>query len=228
VLEWVLTCMDEQQLAQVVQEMADWGYATFDPLHPGSPGDRILAVAMRPQPVQVDFDPVTLELTVFDANQASRVVTLHHHTPMRSGKRVCPGRITLRDRRGNVARFYSYGGELTIMQGQPRAEDTLYIVESSAPILPWLSDYGLAVGEQLEAETEALLARLRPRLHANQDEGLQQLLKMPPDQLYAGCIASLLAYYEHSPALEHAFPEQHQPDLLLPLEQLVTDAARSR
>lgn len=197
--------MTDTELRQAIKYMANWGYDLLEPLHPGSPGGRLLLVAMRRKPTAAHYDPEGLTLSLADERGALGPVTLHRDARFARPSQVCPGRISIIDRVGKKLDFYSFGGICTVVRATDPESFTLFIVESRAPILALNSLLGHRVEDQLVDSTEALFARLRARHAELRINMLPVLSKIPPLSLYAACIESMWRMYRQSPALPTVF-----------------------
>ncbi len=197
--------MTDTELRQLIKYMANWGYDLLEPLHPGSPGGRLLLVAMRRKPTAAHYDPEGLTLLLADERGALGPVALHRDAQFARPSQVCPGRISIVDRVGKQLDFYSFGGLCTVVRVTEPEPFTLFIVESLAPILALNSLMGHRVEDQLVNSTEALFARLRARYAALRLDMLPVLSKIPPLSLYGACIESMWRMYHQSPALSTIF-----------------------
>lgn len=212
--------------------MQNWGFAVLHPVHRRSPGFRILAVAMRAVPTQAHFDPEALLLPVFGEGQLERATVWRRESALFQPIQVHPGPIGVVDRLNKQLNFFSYGGVLQVVHDSPGC--TIYILASNAPILSLGARLTLELEDQLAAESEALLARLRAAAHCQGTELAPRLAALTPLARYAGCIKSMQENYRRWPLLANAFPSFYrlvreevawltgQPGIALtPLEQLV-------
>jgi hypothetical protein len=197
--------MIEIELRQLIAHMAHWGFDLLDPPHSGSPGGRMLLVAMRRRPTTAHYDPENLALLLADERGALGTTTLQGGARFARPARVCPGHITITDRVHKRVDFYSFGGTLNVLRVPESPPYTLFILQSPAPILALNSLLGHQVEDQLVNSTEALYARLRARYAVQHLDLPPLLVKIPPLSLYAACIESLWRMYHRSPTLPTVF-----------------------
>ncbi len=204
----ILKDMTDIELRQIAKHMDNWGYDLLDPPHAGSPGGRLLLVAMRRLPTNEHYDPEALRLLLADERGAQGYVTLGRSAQFARPSKVCPGQFSITDRVHKRVDYYCFGGQLTVVQiADADPPYKLFILESSAPILTLNSALGHLVEDQLVDSVEALYARLRAthaRLRLNMPPVLAQI---PPLSLYAACIESMWTMYSESPTLPTVFGE---------------------
>lgn len=204
--------MTEQEFQAVVATMRHWGFAAFTPFHHHSPGHRILAVAMRPEPTHAHYDPEGMTIVLatsapgVTSTPTPTIRTIYQDTPLGSAQQVCPGRVILHDRVGKRVEYYTFGAQLRGVHQQQPSPWMLYVLESSAPIVAVSTVLSLSSGTQLVDEVEALFARLRSGERRNGAGLGDELIDLEPIYIYAGCIEHLYAKYQRTPVLQHMFP----------------------
>ncbi len=199
--------MRNEELREIEQAMAHWGFAVFDPVHPRSPGFRRLIVAVRPTPTYEHFDPEHLAIQTWGRLQAAEPNTWGLHTTLDSERQVVPGNVVVSDRVHKRYVFFTFGGTVQVATVEGPAACTYFVIDSPAPILSKSNGYGFVPDDQLAEDVESLFARLRARAHLNGYDFDRQLIALTPMQVYTGCIVSLWGLYSRSPALAAMFPD---------------------
>jgi len=236
----MLEVMRNDELREIEQAMAHWGFAVFDPVHPHSPGFRRLVIVMRPTPTYEHFDPEQLTLQTWGRQQVVEVNHWGRHVTFDGGRQVVPGQMFVTDRVHKRCVFYTFGATVQVAQGEGRAACTYFVVDSAAPILSESTDPELSVEDQLAEDAGALFARLRAKAHIDHKDFDRLLVGLTPIQVYAGCIESLWAMYHQPLRLPSVLPEltmllrrerqwlaEQQPSCMQPLEQMVTQTGMS-
>ena len=116
---------------------------------------------------------------------------------------ICPGPVTLYDRKGGRAHFLTFGGSLSLVSPD---SPQVYALRSSAPILE-LGDPTEPDVAQLAIETEAFLSRMHARWGEDDEGFLCKLAQVSPLALYMATLSSLLDYLEESSVLLNRSPE---------------------
>lgn len=180
--------------------MQTWGYYLEPKPHRFSPGHPGLTVAIRARPTHQHFDPETITLCLLTPNGVERA-----HLGMQlhglSTRRVCPGRVTLTDRYSKRTDFYTYGAELSVIGSK---DETIYRFTSSAPIL-WMAEGDTDFPEQLEAETEAILASIHAQWLRQDALFARRLVDIEPLDLYLAALRSIDDRYAQCSALRDSF-----------------------
>lgn len=203
-----------------LQTIENLGYYLLPKSHPHSPGYPGLFVILRERPSESHFDPESMHLRLREqdfpqlnpaltAKRARDVhanwITLRLNSPISDTRHVCPGEVTLTDRRGKRVQFFTFGGSLTVIAVPHRR---IYALRSPAPILELQGD-AESVPDQLAAEVEALLARFEARWQTRRAGFIRRLASLDPFQFYAACLEDILARLERSPALRRSWPGFH-------------------
>jgi hypothetical protein len=93
----------------VLDEMEDWGYYLLPRAHLHSPGHTGLRIAIRGTPTKLHFDPELVRLRLRDKTGSADWTTLELGSPDQGTRRVCPGRVTVRDRLDKRVHFFTFG-----------------------------------------------------------------------------------------------------------------------
>lgn len=201
--------MTDQEFFTLMQM---WGYYLEPKAHVFSPGYAGLSVAIRARPTHQHYDPEMIELCLLNEDEVERTrlgLQKRSHTV----RRVCPGRVTLYDRFLKRTDFYTYGAELFTTAGN---DETLYCLASGAPIL-WLVEDDDYFPEQLEAETEALLAGIRTQWRCQDSLFRLRLVDIDPLDLYFASLRSIANRYLCAQKRQkqfHTFYENLQREIL--------------
>lgn len=196
-----MTNKPETNTPQFMKQLENWGYLCLPKAHPASPGCTGLLVAVRESPTKRHFDPEEVCLEVLDENGRASRTRFHLESHFSRSKRVCPTVVTLRDRLEKEVEFFTFGGWL---DSASAPEETVYSLRSPAPILKL--ENPASVPARLAAESEALLAKIRTKWGAKDDEFARQLCHLDPLLLYAAVVSSTLAHYQEEPALRREDP----------------------
>jgi hypothetical protein len=201
--------MTEQEIVTLMQP---WGYYLEPKAHAFSPGYAGIFVAIRARPTHQHYDPEMIELCLLNQGSVERV-QLRLQTRTVPIWRVYPGRLTLQDRYHKRTDFYTYGAKLSTISGQG---ETIYRFASNAPIL-WLAEDGTTFPEQLEAETEAILAGIHSQWSGQDSRFARRLVEIEPIDLYLATLRSISDRYARAPALKenfHSFHDSLQREIL--------------
>ena len=205
---WYAVHMRNDELREIEQAMAHWGFAVFDPVHPRSPGFRRLVIAMRPTPTYEHFDPEQLTLQIWGRQQVAEVNHWGRHVTLDGERRVVPGQVVISDRVRKQSVFYTFGATVQVAQVEGHgAACTYFVIDSAAPILGEGNGFKLSAEDQLVEDAGALFARLRAKAHVEHRDFERQLVALSPIQVYAGCIESLWDMYHHASRLPSVLPE---------------------
>ena len=98
----------------ILHSMENWGYYVLPKLRPNGPGSTGLLVAIRDIPTKHHFDPESIDLRLFNADNLADRVILKLQPPFSGSRRVCPGRVVLHDRLDKRAHFFTFGGSLEV------------------------------------------------------------------------------------------------------------------
>ena len=199
--------MEEQSILQIIENC---GYFLLPKSHTHSPGYSGLLVAIRAQPTGKHFDPQWMRLWLHwlrDEHEETRWAKLWIDSPtelsIRGSIQVCPGWVVLGDRRDKKVSFFTFGGSLeaTSVPGE-----TVYSLRSPAPVLQ-ITEKVDGVPEQLAAETEELIGRLRAKWGVDEEECAKRCAQVDPLQFYVATVNSILTHYEQHHALQEASHE---------------------
>ena len=197
--------MDEQS---VLELMRNWGYYLLPKPHDDSPGYSGLLVAIRKQPTGQHFDPQTIHLCLRDEKGIARWRAPSWIMPLKEpARRVCPGRVILRDRHDKSVEFFTFGGSLEVTSGPG---EFIYALRSPAPILELTAQQETAP-DLLAFETESLIGEMEAKWGRDEEGFHQRLAGLDPLQFYLASLQSILLHYERAQALEktyHAFHER--------------------
>ncbi len=186
--------MEEQD---VLQRMEDWGYLLLHKPHPRSPGYRQLLVALRRVPTEKHFDPSEVRLWLRDQYGVARLTTLALDPllkPLPEPRQVCPGMVTLYDRKEKRTDFFTFGGLLNAVFG---SGEVVLSLRSPVPII-WLVEPA-DVATRLVAEVEASMAEISAKWGPDEEGYLRRLVAVDPLELYAASLgACLKRCEEHS------------------------------
>lgn len=180
--------MSELNATQLLHQVENWGYYLLPKSHSHSPGYTGLLVAIRERPTKKHFDPERISLQVLDEQGVPQGMTFHLKWHLTKSRRVCAGRVILRDREEKEIEFYTFGGSC---ESVSVSGETVYSLRSTAPILQ-LTEKGESLSDLLAGEMEILIAKQHVRW-GEDDEGYgRQLAQIEPVQLYVMSISSLL------------------------------------
>jgi hypothetical protein len=195
--------MNEQS---ILQQMEHWGYYLLPKSHPESPGYTGLLVAIRETPTGEHFDPESIHLRIIEDNKETDWDTFRLKLLFLKSRHTGPGQVSLRDRTGKRANFFTFGGflEATSIPGE-----TVYSVRSPAPILD-LNESSESVAEQLAFESEALIAEQKARWGSNERGFSQRLAEITPLEFYLAVLHSILQRYEENSALLLSFQQLYE------------------
>lgn len=193
-----MNAIDETEL---FTQMQAWGYYLPTKSHPHSPGYPGLYVAVRRLPTESHYDPESVELCLLTAREVVERVHLTRHSHIPHVQRVCPGRVSLHDRFNKRADFYTYGAQL---QGVGSQDEVIYVFTSSAPILA-LSEGWRDFPDQLESESEALLAHIHALWRRNDAGFARRLVDLDPLDLYLAILRAVDAVYHSNSILRDHF-----------------------
>ncbi len=190
--------MSEQS---VFHQMEHWGYYLLPRSHQCSPGYTGLLVAIRETPTGIHFDPEVMRLWLQYENGTASRATLRLRSPFQGPRRVCPGRVVLRDRMDKRVEFFIFGGSLeaTSIPGE-----TVYILRSPTPVIE-LDESLESIPNQLAFETEVILGEMEARWGLDKEGFIQRLSQVDPLQFYLGNLHSILTRCERSQALQETY-----------------------
>lgn len=194
--------MDDQT---ILRQMHNWGYQLVPDEFSHNLGGRALLVALRSQPTRVHFDPETLHLRLQEGDIA-QWVTLTFHSLLRESCPVCPGRVTLSDRRDKKVNFFTFGGQLDACADD---EEVVYTLNSPAPVLELTGKLD-SLPDQFAAEVEVMMGVFQARWGIDDRGFSQRLAELDPLQFYIGSLESLLLRFGRAPALRDTFHDLYQ------------------
>ena len=116
----------------VVEQARQWGYVLLAPHHPHCPGHAGLVFALHAKPGGAFFEPESVELWLLDARGSASRTRLDCMPQPRDGSQICPGPVTLYDRKGGRAHFLTFGGSLSLVTPD---SPLICALRSPAPIL---------------------------------------------------------------------------------------------
>jgi hypothetical protein len=191
---------------QLIEKLADWGYYPLPKSHSHSPGCSGLLIAIRSEPTEEHFDPESIQLCLESGRGVSEEYELTLSLPEGETGRVCPSRITLRDRVNERVDFFTFGGMLEVTT-QPG--EALYAFHSPAPILE-LEGFEETLADQLASEAELWLGEMEAQWRLNEEGFNRRLAEVEPLQFYSAVLTSTLHKFEESEALQDTFPEFYE------------------
>ena len=195
--------MTDQEAAELLRRMENWGYDLLDPPHPRSPGYGRLLVAIRRIPTEDHYDPEAIHLQLCGAQGVPMRATIQLESAVDSSTRVSAGHIELNDRYDKRRGFFTYGASIEMGSG---LEESVVDLRSPAPIVEMTGSLEEGSGQQLVSETEALWAKVHVLWGAD-DIGFRRCLSaIDPDMLYASTLISLRDTYRDSQILRQTFP----------------------
>ena len=192
----------------ILQRMEDWGYLPLHKPHPHSPGYRQLLVALRRKPTEKHFDPEEIRLWLRDEYGSAQQTALALDPLLKPSpelKRVCPGPITLHDRKEKRVDFFTFGGTLNVIFG---SGEVVCSFRSPAPIIRVAAPPEDGPS-RMAVEAEALIGEIHARWGVEDEEYLRRLAEVDPFQLYLAAVNSMLARFEAHPTLQEGDPELH-------------------
>ena len=192
--------MSEQS---ILNSMENWGYCLLPRPYPDSPGCSGLLVAIREIPTKHHFDPESMELRLYNADNPAHRVILKLQPPFSGSRRVSPGRVVLHDRIDKRAHFFTFGGSLEVTT---TSGETVYSLHSPAPILEITGNLK-HVPDQLAFEVEAMLARFQAEWGSNDESLGRRLAQIDPLQFYQASLQAILRVYEQNRAFQESSPE---------------------
>jgi hypothetical protein len=156
-----------------------------------------LEVNLYHQPTQQHFDPENAVFLVVEPDGEVKHVTLVHPWHGLTEFRVCPGRITLEDRRGKTMHAFSLGGCLEIT-GHP--DHTHCVLTSTVPVAE-LAESQTTLG-LLVTEFEALLARKQAEWGRDEAGFRRRLATIDPLTLLVAGLAAVQEGLRGMPLIE--------------------------
>lgn len=184
--------------AEILACVRPWGYCLQPKFYPGGIGFSGLLVAVRPQPTEAHYDPESMQLRLRDENGAAQWVSLHQRAPFQRPGRICPGHITLNDRREKKVEFFTFGGEIRPVLTEAL---TVYAITSPVPILGITPPSLNTVAEKLALKAETALARADACWRRNRDGFRRQLGEVDPLTLYTAILEGVLCRDDMPPIL---------------------------
>ncbi|MGE5141096.1 MAG: hypothetical protein ACM3JD_16635 [Rudaea sp.] len=195
----------ERMRESLIERMEHWGYYLLPAPHEHCPGYSGLLVAIRAIPTRRHYDPESIGLDILLPPGRIETMAFGRETDVDKGRRVCPGSMTLCDRRGKQEMFFSFGG---IIESIHLPDETIFSLRSNAPIL-WLTRSGETVADVLVAEFGHLVGEMRARCK-DRDEGFfRRMARIDPLVLYTASLSSIFAEYESEQPLRDASPDFH-------------------
>ncbi len=201
----------------LLNTLENLGYYTLPPRHEHCIGYTGLLILMRHEPIskQVAFDPRVTRLRLLDWDGKAHWTTFKVTTPFPMSRVVCPGPITIQDRDGQRATFFTFGGSMEARDETPN--EKVYSLRSSAPVLE-LTSTKTTPANQLASEVEALWAELQMSWGMEDEKFWRKLTKTRPFHLYVATLQAILDHYEQITDL-HTSPQQQALHHALLLEK---------
>jgi hypothetical protein len=164
-------------------------------------------IALRDAATGEHFDPEHVTLALGSGRKGANRVTLGRTpTGVADENCLCAGRIDLVDRRHKKVQFFGFGGQLELVR---KPKMTIYVIETTAPILPITPPSFKSAPELLALEAEAALARAHA-IWGGDNEGFACCVAaQDPLRFYAALIYELVRRHEESPALRVVQRELH-------------------
>ena len=184
--------------AEILSSVQPWGYCLQPKFHHNGIGFSGLLVAIRPHPTEAHYDPESVQLRLRDDNGAAQWVSLHQRAPFQQPVRVCPGHITLDDRREKKVEFFTFGGQIRPVLTETV---TVYAITSPVPILGITPPSLNTVAEKLALKAETALARADACWKRDRDGFRRCLGSVDPLVLYAAILEAVLCRDDMPPVL---------------------------
>lgn len=187
----------------LMRRLEQWGYVSLPPTHEDSPGFPGVMVLLRETAAANPAIPRSLTARLRQGQFQAEWHTFTPNTPGNTPQTFCPSHITLQDQHGQKTVFFAYGGLLDVAISP---NETICAIRSSAPILH-LSDTIHSTGDQLAAESEALIAELEAQLSISEAVLQAKLSELDPMHLYLWCLDRILTRYQANTHLRQASPD---------------------
>lgn len=184
--------------AEILACVRPWGYCLQPKFHRAGIGFSGLLVAIRPQPTEAHYDPESMQLRLRDGNSGTQWVSVRQRAPFRRPVHVCPGHITLNDRREKKVEFFTFGGEVRPVLTEAL---TVYALTSPVPILGITPPSLNTVAEKLALKAETALARADACWNRDRHGFLRRLGSVNPVTLYAAILEGILCRDDMPPIL---------------------------
>jgi hypothetical protein len=195
------------QRNEMLSRVAGWGYVLLPRPHDTSPGFGGLLVAIRDTPTEEHYDPEHVTLPLGSGRKGASRVTLGR-TPagILPENCLCAGRIDLLDRYHKKVQFFGFGGKVIFCR---EATETVYAIETPAPLLAIRPPSLNSVPELLALAAEAALARAHAVWGADSEGFACCVAAQDPLRFYAALICALLQRHERHPDVRRVQQELH-------------------
>lgn len=170
------------------------GYYFHPAEQPAVLGYPQLDINIYDRPTGQHFDPIEVNLFVVGPGQGLDKLIIRHPWSGPRQYRVCPGRITLYDRRDKVVVAFTLGGELAVTN---QGSYTSCTITSPAPIIHLLE--GQEIATVLVSEFEVLLAEQRAEWTGDEMSFETRLAGIEPYTLFVAGLAAIRERLEHLP-----------------------------
>jgi hypothetical protein len=175
--------------------LSEFGYTFLPKQRKHSPGYPGVEIIIKAENIQKPRDIRKVEIITSSTNGIEKI-TIFHPTTVHGQYHVVPGRIVIKNHKGDESELFTLGGSLRIVSDEL---ETKCSVISSAPILDLDTDHDTYSNPKILAEEiEDLFALLKARLVLHNHTFLEQLTKTDPMLLYEICLDSINQHINES------------------------------
>jgi hypothetical protein len=183
--------------------MENFGYYFHPPIHPGEIGSPELDIYLQATPSGEHFDPELVTVPVVGDHGHIQKLDIYHPWNYDLEYRVTAGRLLMADRHDKRFEAFTYGGQITMTNGQSETQCRLV---SPAPIINLAPPLNAA--DFLATETEILMAERRAYWERQPDEFECRLAAAEPLELFHAVLESLREKFSQFPPTDNELLRQ--------------------